>query len=814
MNHRFTQHAQNVLNNSLLLASSMGHTYIGSEHLLLALAKERESFSCCFLESHGLFDGKIHNAITEFAGTGMPSKISPKDMTPRTKRMIEGSARFAARFFSSTIGTEHLLGALFEERESVAVRLLTSLGVNIGDLENELCSFLASEKDKTPSLQKSGKYVSPFSQGSPLALYGKDLTLSAYEGKTDPLIGRERELERVIQILSRRTKNNPCLIGEPGVGKSAIAEGLARQIVSGEVPEGLLGKSLILLDISAMIAGAKYRGEFEDRMKSIIKEASENKRIILFIDEIHIIVGAGAAEGAVDAANILKPALARGELQVLGATTIKEYRARIEKDAALERRFQSVLIPEPDEEEAIRILKGLREKYEAHHKLSITDDAIEAAVKLSVRYLSDRFLPDKAIDLLDEAASSLCVLQSTASPALVQTEKRMAQLSEEKLNAIKAQNFEEAARLRDEEAKIKSVYEAQKEALKQEAEARGGVLLSSHIAKVVTQRTGIPISTLNETEEEKLSRLEEALSHRIIGQEEAVKTVAKAIRRTRLGLKNPRRPIGSFLFLGPTGVGKTELSKTLASVLFGKEDAFIRLDMSEYMEKHSVSKLLGSPPGYVGYEEGGQLTEKVRRRPYSVVLFDEIEKAHPDIFNILLQITEDGILTDSQGRHVDFANTVIILTSNVGARENEESKSLGFVTNKEEKGEAIAKDVLKRTFRPEFLNRLDEIVYFKKLNKEDLEKIASLLIEELRERARESGLTLIFEEGIAAFLAQKDIDPAYGARPLRRTLRRYIEDALSSALLSGELDRSLPIIIKSENGSIRFLQTANTLTDG
>ncbi len=811
MEHRFTKRAEGALNNSLQLACNLGHTYIGSEHLLLALMKEKESLASFFLEGHGLSERKIKSAIADFAGTGTPTKITVKDMTPRTRRIIELSGKCAQRFSSATIGTEHILLALLGERESVAVRLLVSLGVAISDLEGELTAFLETAEGTGKNGRNTKKYLSPLSAGSVLLTYGKDLTQAALEGKNDPLINREGELARVIQILSRRTKNNPCLIGEPGVGKSAIAEGLALKIALDEVPDSLKGKALLQLDVSAMIAGAKYRGEFEDRLKSVIKEASENKKIILFIDEIHMIVGAGAAEGAVDAANILKPALARGELQVLGATTVKEYRQKIEKDSALERRFQPVSVAEPTEAESVSILKGLKEKYEAHHRLHITDEAIEAAVRLSSRYISDRFLPDKAIDLLDEAASSLRVSQSAPSATLLALEKQLAAISQRKLLAVKSQNFEEAAQLRGKEGELKALYEEERKQASEALAKSEGTVLPSHIAEVVTRHTGIPLSALEKSESERLYLLEDALKARVIGQDEAIHLVAQAIRRTRLGLKNPRRPIGSFLFLGPTGVGKTELSLTLASLLFDREDALIRLDMSEYMERHSVSRLIGSPPGYVGYEEGGQLTELVRRRPYSVVLFDEIEKAHPDVFNLLLQITEDGALTDAQGRRVDFANTVIILTSNVGAGAFAEGHAVGFVSEPTQKREEAMKEALKATFRPEFLNRLDEIVYFSPLSKDDLEKIAALLLDDLKERAKEGGISLSFDPSTAALLVKESKDIAlYGARPLRRTLRRLVEDALSLALLSEEITASLPIFCAVEGDSVRFLQGEDT----
>ena len=810
MNHRFTPKAQNVLNRTLSLAGGMGHTYIGSEHLLLSLLSEEDSVAGRFLESHGLTEEKVRTAISDFAGVGGPVSVTPKDMTPRTKHIIEASAAVALRTGAGFIGTEHLLFATVTEKESVAFRLLGSLGIRPDEIAEELSAFFENTDAARKSLPRNRKYTSPLTSGSPLNLYGRDLTARAAEGKNDPLIGREEETERVIRILSRRTKNNPCLIGEPGVGKTAVAEGLAARIAEGNVPENLKNKCVILLDLSAMIAGAKYRGEFEDRLKSVLKEVEKNDRIILFIDEVHVIVGAGAAEGAVDAANILKPALARGELQMIGATTLREYRAHIEKDSALARRFQPVLIGEPNEEETVKILEGLKDRYEAHHKLKISDEAIRAAVRLSVRYMSDRFLPDKAIDLLDEAASALRVKRSTRPPAVGLAEKQLCALSEKKLSAIKAQDFERAAALRDEEAGLRLALEQTEKAWETQEANEEDTVEAEHVAEVVTRHTGIPLNTLTESEEAKLARLEEVLQKSVIGQEEAVSTVARAVRRSRLGLRNPKRPVGSFLFLGPTGVGKTALSRTLAEVLFGGEDALIRLDMSEYMERHSVSKLIGSPPGYIGYDEGGQLTERIRRRPYAVVLFDEIEKAHPDITNILLQVMEDGALTDSQGRRVDFSNAIIILTSNAGAREMEEARPLGFTADAASVAHRVTEAAMKNAFRPEFLNRLDEIVHFRTLSEEDLKKIASLMLSELAQRAAESGLTLIFEENLCELLVKESYQPSFGARPLRRTITRLVEDALSGELLSGRIRRDEPLYIGARDGTVVFRQKEKT----
>ena len=614
----------------------------------------------------------------------------------------------------------------------------------------------------------------------------------ALAGKIDPIIGRDSETERVIQILSRRTKNNPCLIGEPGVGKTAVVEGLAQRIASGNVPENLLQKSIVTLDVAAMIAGAKYRGEFEERFKNVMEEVRKNPSIILFIDEIHTLIGAGAAEGAVDAANIIKPALARGEMQVIGATTITEYRKHIEKDAALERRFQAVMVGEPSKEDALQILKGLREKYEGHHQLKITDEALEAAVNLSVRYITDRFLPDKAIDLIDEAASRIRIGAHTSPPDMKEKENDIKRLAKEKEDAIASQDFERAAKLRDEETAAKKEYESKKSEWEQTRSNSALQVSASDIADVVTQWTGIPVNKLMEEESEKLLHLDDTLKERVIGQNEAVEAVSRAIRRGRMGLKDPRRPVGSFIFMGPTGIGKTELAKALAEVMFGSTNAMIRLDMSEYMEKHSVSKLIGSPPGYVGFEEGGQLTEKIRRKPYSVVLFDEIEKAHPDVFHILLQVLEDGILTDSQGRHVDFRNTVIILTSNVGASELSPSKTLGFTTDspaneKDEEKKKRMMNALKGTFRPEFLNRIDDIIVFNSLAKEHIEQIAALMLKEVEKRINDIGIQIEFSPSVITLLANKGFDATYGARPLRRAVVRMIEDAFSSEMLEGKI---------------------------
>ena len=816
MNNRFTAKAQNVLNNALRIAAALGHTYIGSEHLLLSLAAEGEGVAAKLLAARGVTPDDIQRVLVETAGQGTMSHVTPTDMTPRTKRILEASAVESEKCGQNYIGTEHLLLALLSERDSVAVQILEELGISANDLKNDVIAFLndspaAGKREK--GARENGEAKGVLAKTPSLANYGRDLTEMARTGKLDPIIGRDTETERVIQILSRRQKNNPCLIGEPGVGKTAVVEGLAEKIVNGSVPENLKNKSIVTLDVAGMIAGAKYRGEFEERLKSIMEEVRKNPDIILFIDEIHTIVGAGAAEGAVDAANILKPALARGEMQVIGATTIAEYRAHIEKDAALERRFQSVMVGEPTPEESVAILKGLRDKYEAHHKLKISDEAIEAAVNLSKRYIADRFLPDKAIDLVDEAASKLRISAHTSPEGLKETEQRIATLKREKEEAISAQDFEKAAKLRDEEKNAEEAYQKAKTEWENEVKGQALTVTATDIADVVTQWTGIPVSRLMEEESERLLHLEELLGKRVIGQDAAVSAVAKAIRRGRMGLKDPKRPIGSFIFLGPTGVGKTELTKALAELLFGDPNAMIRLDMSEYMEKHSVSKLIGSPPGYVGYEEGGQLTEKIRRRPYSVVLFDEIEKAHPDVFNILLQVLEDGVLTDSQGRKVDFKNTILIMTSNVGASAltGPAKGTLGFSEKPEEENtEKVAHDrvmdALKATFRPEFLNRIDDIIIFNRLTEEDIKKIAHLMLSEVGARIHDLGIEITFDDSVAALMAKEGFDAVYGARPLRRAIVRLVEDPFSGEMLEGKIKAGDKVNAVEKDGKVEFLK--------
>ncbi len=808
MKNRFTEKAQNVLNNSLLFARELGHSYIGSEHLLLALAAETDSIAAGALTERGVTTDNIKEQIVAMMGTGAESQVSPADMTPRTRKIIEGSAMEAARYGQIYIGTEHLLLALLSEAHAVARQILEAAGVSVETLRRELAATLDAAESRSNTAV--GKEKSPSVEGAPtLSGFGRDLTAMAKIGKIDPVIGRDKETDRVIQILSRRGKNNPCLIGEPGVGKTAVVEGLAQKIANGEVPETLRDKIIFTLDIAGMIAGAKYRGEFEERLKNVMAEVAKNPQIILFIDEIHTIVGAGAAEGAVDAANIIKPALARGEMQVIGATTIAEYRKHIEKDAALERRFQSVMVGEPSAEESVLILKGLRERYETHHKLKISDDAIEAAVNLSARYINDRYLPDKAIDLIDEAASRKRLTAHTSPPDLHETENRLQVLVKEKERAIINQDFEQAAKLRDEEKSLRADFEKAKRDWEETLQKEDLILAESDIADVVTQWTGIPVNRLLEEESERLLHLEDLLHQRVIGQDAAVSAVSKAIRRGRIGLKDPKRPIGSFIFLGPTGVGKTELCKALAELLFGDTNAMIRLDMSEYMEKHSVSKLIGSPPGYVGFEEGGQLTERIRRRPYSVVLFDEIEKAHPDVFNILLQVLEDGQLTDSQGRRVDFKNTILILTSNVGANAltGPVRGTLGFGSSENSEQSSTDKKVmeaLKATFRPEFLNRIDDIIIFNKLAENDIAAIADLMLFEVKKRIADLGIVIDFDPSVTALVAKEGFDPVYGARPLRRAIVRLVEDAFSGAMLEGKATTGDRILAKANDGHVIF----------
>ncbi len=820
MTNRFTRKAQNALNHALIAARSFGHSYVGSEHLLVGLASDSESVSARILAAKGATRAKIIDTITTAIGTGTPTDVTAADLTPRTKQIIEMSAYTSTRLGHSYIGTEHLLLSLLEETDCVALRVLEALGVSATDLKNSLLSYLDGVKPTAPvdkAARTQARADGALRDCPTLASYGRNLTALAKEGKLDPIIGRDAETERVIQILARRQKNNPCLIGEPGVGKTAVVEGLAKRIADGNIPEMLRNKTIVTVDIPSMIAGAKYRGEFEERLKNVMAEVAKRPDIILFIDEIHTLVGAGAAEGALDAANILKPALSRGEMQLIGATTIAEYRKNIEKDAALERRFQSVMVGEPSPEDAVRILRGLRDRYEAHHKLKISDDAIEAAVSLSARYINDRYLPDKAIDLVDEAASRLRISRYTSPPDVKALEARVDTLCREKEEAIKAQDFEAAARLRDEEQALRDELRRETTAWQENRRDAALTVTREDIADIVTAWTGIPVRQMESEESKKLLHLDKILKEHIIGQPEAVDAVAKAIRRGRMGLKDPKRPLGSFLFLGPTGVGKTELCRALALVMFGDRNAIIRVDMSEYMEKHSVSRLIGSPPGYVGYDEGGQLTEKIRRKPYSVVLFDEVEKAHPDVLNILLQILDDGMLTDAQGRRVDFKNTVIILTSNIGASAiTEKAKSLGFTaaaTDEKAAMEANVMQALKSAFRPEFLNRLDEIIVFNRLTDADIRKIASLLLAELGERICGIGVEIEFDPSLVAYVAEKGFDPIYGARPLRRAITSLVEDSFSEAMLEGRIAAGNRILAKAIEGKVLFEKQTAPLPD-
>ena len=802
-NNRWTEKAQNALRLSYEAASALGHNYVGSEHILLGLLGEKRGVASKILLSYGVTGDALTAAIVQAIGKGTPG-VQPMGMTPHAKEIMELAAAEAAGQGAGYIGTEHMLMAILREKDSSAMGLLRSLGTDARAIYRTLEeggreeSPLASPGEGRKSGEKNTLKA--------LGQFGIDLTARAREGKLDPVIAREQEIQRVMQILSRRQKNNPCLMGEPGVGKTAIAEGLAQKIVQGDVPEALSGKRLITLDLSAMVAGAKYRGEFEERLKNALQEVKRAGNIILFIDELHMIVGAGAAEGAVDAANILKPALSRGELQVIGATTTQEYRKHIEKDAALERRFQPVTVEEPSQEDAQKILLGLRDKYEAHHKIKITDEAIRGAVEISARYIPDRYLPDKALDLLDEAASRARLKNMTPPPSLKALEDTIAQTEKEKEEAVRTQDFERAAALRDEEKQQKAQLEEQK---KQWALSRGrisGAIGLEDIAQVAALLTGIPVAQMTEDEAARLAHLEEELHRRVVGQEEAVRAVAKAIRRGRVGLKDPSRPVGSFLFLGPTGVGKTELAKALAQGVFGEEKSLIRLDMSEYMERHSVSKLVGSPPGYVGYEEAGQLTEKVRRRPYCVLLFDEIEKAHPDVFNLLLQVLDDGILTDSQGRRVDFKNTIIIMTSNVGASQLQNKRPLGFGgAQGEEEDRQMKKELLaqlKKAFRPEFLNRIDDTIVFTRLQKEEIRQIAARLMDQVVERLRQAGLEASYDGALLDHLAESGFDPDYGARPLRRAIQSQIEDLAAMELLEGHVKKGEHVLFTLRDGEV------------
>lgn len=813
----FTEKANKALNLAIESAEEMRHNYVGTEHILYGLVKEGSGVAATALNECGVTEDALREKLESINGTMSLVELTPDDFTPRTKRVLRAAVIISSKTGYTYVGTEHLLLAILSESDSYAVAFLEELGVSVERLAQAVSKgmqggaddgFGGFENESAPNGSQKG--------GSALDKFGRDLTQAAKNGEIDPVIGREKEIQRVIQILSRRTKNNPVLIGEPGVGKTAVAEGLALEIAKGNVPEILKDKRVVSLDLTGMVAGAKYRGDFEERIKAAIDEVKKSKNTILFIDELHTIVGAGAAEGSADAANILKPSLARGDFQVIGATTLNEYRKYIEKDAALERRFQPVKVGEPTPEQAVQILKGLRDSYEAHHKVKITDEAINAAVTLSSRYIADRYLPDKAIDLIDEGASKVRLASLTSPDNVKELEDEIADYEKEKASAINEQDFERAARLRDEQKGLQTKLDDAKKKWQEQQKGNSGEVTAEDIAKIVSEWTGIPVVQLTKEESERLLNMENVLHERVIGQSEAVTAIAKAIRRGRVGLKDPKRPVGSFIFLGPTGVGKTELCKALAEAMFGDENAMLRLDMSEYMEKHTVSKLIGSPPGYVGFEEGGQLTEKVRRKPYSVVLFDEIEKAHPDVFNMLLQILEDGRLTDSQGRTVDFKNTIIIMTSNVGARLiTEKQSSLGFNSENENAEESEKKDIkelvtgeLRKVFRPEFLNRVDDIIVFNKLNKNEIKQIAVKMLKTLENRLDKMNIKISFTDNAISEIADKGFDENYGARPLRRAIQNEIEDPLSEQMLEGKVKDGAVVTCDFADGQFTFT-TAN-----
>ncbi len=809
MIYKFTVSSEKVLQIAKEIATQLGHNYIGTEHILYGLAKEQNGIASKVLKKQNITADIILEKIEDLIGSNVAGQVVVLGFTPRTKRVIENSYAEAKKVGSNYIGTEHFIVGIMRESDSIAMRIITSLQVKPETIYTDISKVL-SEFDDTlhDNSLTSNKDLGSYSLTQTLNQFSNDLTKEAREGNLDPVIGRTNETERVIEILSRRTKNNPCLIGEPGVGKTAVIEGLAQKIVAGNIPEILKNKRVVSLDITSMVAGAKYRGDFEERIKKALNEVKKAGDIILFIDEIHTIVGAGAAEGAIDAANILKPLLARGEIQVVGTTTLKEYRKYIEKDSALERRFQPVDIAEPTLPECKKILNGLRDKYEAHHNVKITDEAIDSAIELSNRYISDRFLPDKAIDLIDEASSKARLKSFIEPENLKNLEKQIEKIDIEKESAINLQDFEEAAKLRDESIKLKNHLENEKEQWRNETSQKMITIGVENIAEVVSRWTGIPVTKINQDENTKLRNLENILHQRVVGQNEAICAISKAIRRNRVGLKDPNRPIGSFLFLGPTGVGKTELTKTLADVLFENENSLIRLDMSEYMESHSVSKMIGSPPGYVGYDEAGWLTEKVRRNPYCVVLFDEIEKAHSDIMNLLLQILEDGRLTDNQGKTIDFKNTVIIMTSNIGARLITEKKTIGFEANDENLErdyETIKRDVLNETkmaFKPEFLNRIDELIVFHKLTLNDLKQITDKMLEKVIQRMKKQEIELEVTDDARQVIIEKGIDYKYGARPLRRTIQNLVEDKVAEKILEGDFGKTRKIILDSENGEI------------
>lgn len=810
--YEFTGRAEKVLEIAKDFSEEHNYPFIGTEHILYGLIAEGEGLASKILASQGLTEEYVEQEILKIDGV-MDTKADEVDFTPRAKRIIENSRRESKRMGQNYVGTEHILLSLMREIDSVAVRILIDANIDPQRIFADLLKLLSEDSPVSP-FRENDEMNEKNSDTPTLNQYGKYLTTLAKEGKLDPVIGRDSEITRIIEILSRRTKNNPVLIGEPGVGKTAVVEGLAQMIVDSKVPEVLKNKKVVSLDMSAMIAGAKYRGDFEERLKKSLNEIQQNGNIILFIDELHTIIGAGSAEGAMDAANILKPLLSRGEVQIIGATTLSEYRKYIEKDSALERRFQSVIVDEPSTEDTINILKGLKDKYEAHHKVKISEDAIEAAVNLSKRYINDRFLPDKAIDLIDEACSKIKLKSVTMPEKVTKLEKEIKKVNKDKEEAIIAQSFEDAAKFRDKEKELKKKLEEEKNKWKKSEQKNEALVTSEDICDVISSWTKIPVSKLTKKESEKLKELDTKLKERVIGQDEAVEALARAIKRARVGLKDEKRPIGSFIFLGPTGVGKTELTKALAENLFGDENSMIRFDMSEFMEPHSVSKLIGSPPGYVGYDEGGQLTEQVRRKPYSIILFDEIEKAHPDVFNILLQILEDGRLTDSNGRTVSFKNTVIIMTSNIGARSITENKTIGFMSKTDatkdyEKTKNEVMDELKRAFRPEFLNRLDDIIVFKKLSEESVEKITRLMLKDFEKLVENKNIKISIEESLVKFIAKTGFDTVYGARPLRRAIQSNVEDKFAEKMLDGEINAKDNVIVKYSDGEVKIEKVAN-----
>lgn len=813
---RFTEKAREAIRLAVETAGELEHGYVGTEHLLLGLLREGTGVASMILEHYGVTEEKVLALMERLISPAAPTRLKGElEYTPGSRRTLEASYEEAVLFKAPLIGTEHILIAMIKNGKCTAARLLNTLNVNIQKLYVDLLSAMGDDapagKEELAGKAKREKGDTPN-----LDHFSRDLTQMAREGRLDPVIGRETEMRRVVQILSRRTKNNPCLIGEPGVGKTAVVEGLAQLIVSGDVPETIAGKRVVSLDLSGMVAGSKYRGEFEERIKKVLSEIREDGNILLFIDEIHTIIGAGGAEGAIDASNILKPSLARGELQLIGATTVEEYRKYIEKDAALERRFQPVMVEEPTEEESFAILRGLRGHYEEHHKVEITDEALRAAVRLAARYINDRFLPDKAIDLIDEAASKIRLTVYTEPEEIKNLEEEVKKLEDEKENAIREEAYEKAGEIKKEQSSKLEQIEKLREKWQEEKSQRKLVVGENEIADVVSEWTKIPVRKLSEGESERLLKLESVLHERVVGQEEAVAAVAKAIRRGRVGLKDPKRPIGSFLFLGPTGVGKTELSKALCEAMFGTEHAMIRVDMSEYMEKHSVSRMIGSPPGYVGYDEGGQLSEKVRRNPYSVILFDEIEKAHPDVFNILLQILDDGHITDAQGRKIDFKNTILIMTSNAGAQNIISPKRLGFASENDEKAnyefmkERVMEEV-KRLFKPEFLNRIDDITVFHPLSRENIRAIAAIMVASIAKRTKEQmNIALTVDSSARDYLAEKGYDEKYGARPLRRTIQTLIEDRLSEEILSGTFKSGDEVTVKKGKDGLIFSKKSRT----